>query len=592
MTEQTKSAEELARENESLRAQLEEVTDVLTAIRTGAVDALIVEGPTSEQIFTLEGADHPYRTFVETMNEGAVTLARDGTIVYCNRRFADLIGMPMEQTFGRTFLDFVTPSGRLELESLLGQADDESVRAELLLEQGYGAAIPVRVSARRLPKNDGDFWCLVITDLRRQKLHDALRESEERLRILAGKLEQRVGERTSELVKSQERLRALASELNRTEQRERKRIATELHDYLAQLLALAIMRLSQVKQKRELSPVSNDLLNKVQELLVEGLNYTRTLVADLTPPMLHDFGLPSALNWLAEQMRRHQLTVTVETPHETDPKLPEEQSLLLFQSIRELLINASKHSGAKEATVSLSQCDGELRIEVRDRGKGFDVPTKNGVGDSASFGLFSIRERMQTLGGSLELESEIGIGTKATLVLPLGGEQVTSLESNVLRSGLSESATDPQPSVSSVGPGNQEFATQTTSQQSIRVLLVDDHAMVRQGLRSLLDSYPDIEVAGEASNGEEALACVATYQPAIVVMDINMPKMNGIEATAAIRARYPETIVIGLSVQTGGEMQQAMLKAGAATLLNKEAAVEQLYQTIQAVQKAIPTQSR
>jgi DNA-binding NarL/FixJ family response regulator len=146
--------------------------------------------------------------------------------------------------------------------------------------------------------------------------------------------------------------------------------------------------------------------------------------------------------------------------------------------------------------------------------------------------------------------------------------------------------------MSSVEPGNQEFATQTSSQQSIRVLLVDDHAMVRQGLRSLLDSYPDIEVAGEASNGEEALACVATYQPAIVVMDINMPKMNGIEATAAIRARYPETIVIGLSVQTGGEMQQAMLKAGAATLLNKEAAVEHLYQTIQAVQKAIPTQSR
>jgi DNA-binding NarL/FixJ family response regulator len=117
--------------------------------------------------------------------------------------------------------------------------------------------------------------------------------------------------------------------------------------------------------------------------------------------------------------------------------------------------------------------------------------------------------------------------------------------------------------------------------------LVDDHAMVRQGLRSLLDGYTDIEVVGEASNGEEALACVATLQPAIVVMDINMPKMNGIEATAVIRDGHPEIIVIGLSVQAGGEMQQAMLKAGAAVLLTKEAAVDQLYQTIQAVQKAM-----
>ncbi len=72
-------------------------------------------------------------------------------------------------------------------------------------------------------------------------------------------------------------------------------------------------------------------------------------------------------------------------------------------------------------------------------------------------------------------------------------------------------------------------------------------------------------------------------------MDINMPKMNGIEATTIIRDGHPEITVIGLSVQAGGEMQQAMLKAGAAVLLTKEAAVDQLYQTIQAVQKAIYT---
>ena len=117
----------------------------------------------------------------------------------------------------------------------------------------------------------------------------------------------------------------------------------------------------------------------------------------------------------------------------------------------------------------------------------------------------------------------------------------------------------------------------------IRVLLVDDHAMVRQGLRSVLDAYPDVEVVGEASNGEEAVQMVERLRPSLAVMDINMPKMNGVEATAMIKARYPDTIVIGLSVQTGEEAQRAILKAGAVVLLTKEAAVDELYRTIREV---------
>ncbi|HKO30013.1 MAG TPA: response regulator [Nitrospiraceae bacterium] len=585
MTEHTKSFEELERENDSLRTRLEEVSEVLTAIRAGTVDALVVEGSNGEQVFTLEGADYPYRIFLESMNEGAVTLAMDGTIVYCNRRFADLVGTILEQTFGRPFLDFVVCSDQPAFDALMAQGNGVSVRSELSLEQPYGTAIPVQLSAQRLSQKGSDYWCLVVTDLRKQKLHDALRESEERLRTFTAKLEQRVEERTRELVVSQERLRALANELNRTELRERKRMAAELHDHLAQLLALSIMKLAQVKNKRELTPASNNLVNKVQELLVEGLNYTRTLVTDLSPPMLHDLGLLPALNWLAEQMQRHQLAVTVEIPQGGDElKLSEDQALLLFQSVRELLINSIKHSGACEATVSCAWRDGTVRLEVRDRGKGFDVYTKTRSNSSTHFGLFSINERMQALGGSLELESAVGIGTRATLVLPLTSATAVGLTANAPRSDLSASALPSQPFDRSTEPGHAHVTT-ATSMQPIRVLLVDDHAMVRQGLRTVLDSYADIQIVGEASNGEEALVGVATHQPSIVVMDINMPKMNGIEATAAIRNSNPEINVIGLSVQSGGEIQQAMLKAGADVLLTKEAAVDQLYKAIQTVRK-------
>jgi len=104
--------------------------------------------------------------------------------------------------------------------------------------------------------------------------------------------------------------------------------------------------------------------------------------------------------------------------------------------------------------------------------------------------------------------------------------------------------------------------------------------MVRQGLRTVLDGYTDLEVVGEAWNGEEAVAAVELHRPALVVMDINMPKKNGIEATADIKSRYPHIHVIGLSVNAGGENQAAMLQAGAALLLTKEAAVDQLYEAI------------
>jgi DNA-binding NarL/FixJ family response regulator len=115
----------------------------------------------------------------------------------------------------------------------------------------------------------------------------------------------------------------------------------------------------------------------------------------------------------------------------------------------------------------------------------------------------------------------------------------------------------------------------------IRVLLVDDHAMVRQGLRSVLDSYADVEIVGEASNGEEAVAGAERLHPSIVIMDINMPKMNGIEATRLIKERQLDIVVIGLSVQAGGANEEAMIKAGAAMLLTKEAAVDELYRAIQ-----------
>ncbi len=250
------------------------------------------------------------------------------------------------------------------------------------------------------------------------------KRAEQDLRLFASDLEQRVVARTRELVESQSRLRALATDLNLAEQRERKRMAADLHDYLAQLLVLGKMKLAQGKRLVAEHPACADFIKQTEDVLVEALTYTRTLVADLSPSVLHDFGLPAALRWLSERMmQQQQLAVTTHIEAD-DVTLPEDQAVLLFQSVRELLINAAKHGKTSHATVRLAKQDARLHIEVLDEGVGFDVAAAAAAADmptaqSSKYGLFSIRERMIALGGWFELQSEPGKGTTATLMLPL-----------------------------------------------------------------------------------------------------------------------------------------------------------------------------
>jgi PAS domain S-box-containing protein len=255
-------------------------------------------------------------------------------------------------------------------------------------------------------------------------------ESLERARVLRdiqelnNQLEQRVEDRTREVVAFQEKLRAMATQLNLAEQRERKRLAAELHDHLQQTLALGKMKVGQGKLRALDLNNMGDLLNEIDEVFSSALSYTRSLVADLFPPSLQSHGLRSGLKWLAGYMKQHQLDVKVmgaEGPHTL---LPEDQVVLVLQSVRELLINVAKHARTGEASVSLKQQDAQLRIEVRDEGVGFDGKSDehstDASGLSTSFGLFSIRERMRALGGTLEILSTPGAGTTAVLLLPVG----------------------------------------------------------------------------------------------------------------------------------------------------------------------------
>jgi PAS domain S-box-containing protein len=409
----------------------------------------------------------------------------------------------------------------------------------------------------------------------------ALRDNEQRL-------QQAVDIRTAELLQSQERLRALATQLNLVEQRERQRLATELHDHLQQLLVLGKIQIGQGKRYTVGLPGCESVMKTVDEILSDALVYTRTLVADLSPPVLRDYGLAAGLKWLAESMKKHNLIVTVTVP-EDSPKLPEDQTVLLFQSVRELLINASKYAGTRQAIVEMVESEGRLELTVRDEGKGFDLAAAGAAGMTGStgasckFGLFSIRERMKALGGWFDIQSEPGKGTCARLALSLQSRMEFDSARGTMALRTAEATSSFEKQREKLLPrASKPTGEQATNEgPTIRILLVDDHAMVRQGLKTLLENYADIQVIGEASNGEEAVLLADQLKPTIIVMDVNMPLMDGIEATAVINERHPEMQIIGLSVNCDSRTETAMKAAGALLVITKEAAVEQLYKNIQ-----------
>jgi PAS domain S-box-containing protein len=514
------------------------------------------------------------RAILDSALDCIITMDHAGRIVDFNPAAEKVFGLPREAAIGHTVAETIIPPRFREahwkgMERFLqtGQGQVIGRRIQIEAMRADGTEFPVELSITVVQLQDrAPFFTAYLRDITEQKRAErALHASEERLRSQADTLEELVGERTAALVQSQSRLRALAAELNLAEQRERKRIATELHDHLQQLLVLGKLKLGQGKQLIEKGLSSGDVISRVDSILSDALSYTRTLVAELSPPVLRDNGMSVALKWLGESMDKYDMNVTVTVEGDSDVSLPEDQRLLLLQSVRELLINSWKHAGTGQASVTMACDSGMLRFAVKDCGKGFQLAADDTPPEwSSKFGLFSIRERMAALGGSFNIESAPGAGTTCTLELPLVGSFVAPANSPL-------SAADPVV--------NEKVALVPNG--TVRVLLVDDHAMVRQGLRNVLTGYPDVEIVAEAGDGEEAIHATEKFRPSVVVMDINMPKVDGIEATRRIKARYPDITVLGLSVNANAENQHAMILAGATSLITKEAAVDQLYSAIQ-----------
>jgi len=309
--------------------------------------------------------------------------------------------------------------------------------------------------------------------------------------------------------------------------------------------------------------------------LAEAITASRSLTTELSPPILHEAGLAAGLGWLAERVRdQHQWTVEVISDPGAEPE-SEDVRLFLFGAVRELLFNACKYSGVTAARVRLARASEKwVRIVVEDQGRGFNPEAikKENRPTSGGFGLFSIQQRLSYIGGKMEIESAPGKGTRVILVAPLGEVR----------------ADDTLAAVKSTFVGQTPTRKERREGGRIRVIVVDDHKVMREGLRSMLQLEPDILVVGEAEDGEQAIELARQLQPDVILMDITMPRMGGLEATRVICTHLPHVKVIGLSMHVDAAIIDSMTEAGACAYLTKDEPMEKVISTIRSLKSTSP----
>ncbi len=436
----------------------------------------------------------------------------------------------------------------------------------------------------------------------------ARKQAEDEMHRLNQELELRVEQRTEELHQRAEQLARLASELTLAEHRERRQLARALHDNLQQLLVGAKIGLESLVHR---VPEAEEMAaERVGELLDESIAVARSLTVELSPPIIYEADLADGLNWLSRWMReKYGLAVDLEIP-EDEGGDGEDVKILVFESVRELLFNVVKHARADRAWVAISRGEGRLRVTVRDEGEGFDpgeARRREGALDGG-FGLVSVRERLGLMGGGLKIDAAPGRGTEIELILPVAGptDRGGRDRAGGGGDGNGDRAAAAAPASSAAGgatgpgaPGADGHGSSGPAgtgaeddrerrddggaggeRAPIRVAIVDDHAMLRQGLMAMLALDPAIECVGEADDGVEAIEMARRLQPDVILMDFSLPGLDGVAATRSIKAAWPRIRVIGLSMYDADDRAAAMLEAGASRYVTKSCGAEAILNAI------------
>lgn len=318
--------------------------------------------------------------------------------VILNARACELMGWPREELIGKSDYDLFPKEQAdvfWEKDALVLASGETNINEEEITCHGRLHTISTKKSLFTDSVTGRKFIAGTIRDITESK------QAEQRLH------------------RYQTQLRSLASELALTEERERRRLATDLHDSIGQSLAMAKLRLDLLRSGTTGEQPAEELA-EVARLIEQAIQHTRFLTFELSPPVLYELGLEAALESLVERMQ-HEHDIRIELASDGGSStLGENLAVFCFRAVQELLINVVKHARTREARLSLSREGTTLKITVSDHGVGFVPGTMPNQSDhSSGFGLFSIDERVRHFGGHLEVDSRRGRGTRVTLVIPL-----------------------------------------------------------------------------------------------------------------------------------------------------------------------------
>ena len=503
-----------------------------------------------------------FRSLADNARAG-IFMIQHGRIAYANRYFQDMVGYSMSELITMDALELVHPDFRPVVDKrgrdrLNGLPVPSSYECILLTRDGRHRWVDV--SPGRFEFNGQPTIIAIAADITDRKLAD------QQLRDLNENLEQRVAQRTAEAQHRLTQLRSMSTQLAQAENHERKRLARILHDHLQQLLFGAKLKVPILR--KAVTGGDAAILQQLEDLLQQSISVARNLAVELSPPVLHEGGLAAALKWLAQWMQeKQQLTVQVQAEAAAEPQ-SEQTKVMLFQAVRELLFNVVKHAKVKHAQVRMTLADRDYtRVIVRDRGNGFDSGHLHVHETDGSFGLLNVRERLEIMGGSMEIRSRRGHGTTISLTAPITHKTP--------RQAATYQAASQGRFVSDQAPALNEGGT-----ERIRVLLADDHKIFREAMASLLSSQADLEIAGEACDGMETIELAKRLGPDVILMDVSMPRMNGIEATKRIVQDCPQVQIIALSMHDSPEMSRSICEAGAAVYVTKDGPSEALLSAI------------
>jgi signal transduction histidine kinase len=387
-------------EKEKLLARLDAAEETLRALQSGEVDALVVSGHHGPQVLTLKGGEPSYRLLVEAMSEGAATLSPDGSVLYCNRRFAELIRRPRRRVIGIAVQSLLAKTERRRFDAFLAKAQKGDAKGEFILRRRGASPLPVYLSLNALRGYEGHALGMVITDLSEQK------------RKQGADIEQ---------AKAIHRL--LLERTFSAQEEERRRIARELHDEAGQLLTSLLVGLRILEDSRNIGNVKAQG-HRLRRIAVQAMEQIGRLARGLHPAVLEDHGLDVALSrYMAEFEKTHKISARLTLDGLASSNLPPADQVRLYRILQEALTNVARHSKAKKVHVVFARSAGALQVSVADNGRGFDA--KAVAASSRRLGIQSMRERAAIMGGTVGFMSQ-SKGTRIVVQIPLHDRDVRS----------------------------------------------------------------------------------------------------------------------------------------------------------------------